>query len=431
MKVVILAGGKGTRLGLDGIPKPMAPVDGKPLLERLVQTAKAAGFTEFVFLNGFLGQVIEDHFGDGSRFGVQIEHVSEQEPLGPAGAVRMVRHLLTEPFIVIYGDILIDVDLRHFANFALEHGGAGTLFVHPNDHPHDSDLLETDETGRIVSFYPKPRKDGERLPNLVSAALYVLFPEAIDFVPEHGTSDWGRDVFAEIITSRPLYAYRSVEYAKDIGTPSRLRRAEEHLRQGRVADLSRRHLKAAIFTDRDGVLNEERDGVLAPDNMRILPGVADAVRRVNEAGIPLICATNQPFLAKGQLTWAALRQVHAELDCQLAESGGYLDDVFICPHHPDRGWAEEITELKIECDCRKPKPGLLLKAAEYHALDLAKSWLIGDRYCDIAAAKSVGTKGILVQTGHAGKDRAKFEVEPDLIVDDFATAVDYLLRVSE
>lgn len=430
MKVVILAGGKGTRLGLDGIPKPMVPVDGKPLLERLVEAAKASGFTEFVFLNGFLSDVIEAHFGDGSRFGVHIEHVNEEEPQGPAGAVRLARHLLTEPFIVMYGDILIDVDLRHFADVALQHGGAGTLFVHPNDHPHDSDLLEADETGRIVSFYPKPHAEGARLPNLVSAALYVLFPEAIDFVPAGRASDWGRDIFAEIIKSRPLYAYRSVEYAKDIGTPSRLKRAETHLREGRVAGLSRRHLKAAIFTDRDGVLNEERDGVLSPDQMHLLPGVAEAVHRVNEAGVPLICVTNQPFLAKGMLTWEGLRHVQAELDCQLAEAGGYLDDVFVCPHHPERGWSGEVAALKIECDCRKPKPGLLKQAADHHALDLSTSWLIGDRYCDLAAAHAVGVKGILVRTGHAGNDRAKFDVEPDFIADDFAAAVDYILGIA-
>ncbi|MGZ3304301.1 MAG: HAD-IIIA family hydrolase [Asticcacaulis sp.] len=428
MKVVILAGGKGTRLGLSGIPKPMVPVDGVPLLERLVNTAKASGFTEFVFLNGFLSEVIEEHFGDGSAFGVKIDYVREPEPLGPAGAVRLAKDLLTEPFIVIYGDILIDVDLRHFADFALSHGGAGTLFVHPNDHPHDSDLLEVDETGLIVGFYPKPHAEGERLPNLVSAALYVLYPEAIDFVPEGRPSDWGHDVFKTIIASRPLYAYRSVEYAKDIGTPSRLQKAEGHLREGRVAGLSRRNLKPAIFIDRDGVLNEEHGGVLSAGQMKLLPGAAAAVRKVNDAGIPLICVTNQPFLAKGMITWPGLRAVHAEMDCQLAEqTGGYIDDMFICPHHPEKGWPGEVPELKIECDCRKPLPGLLHQAADFHGLDLNRSWMVGDRYCDIAAGVAAGMKTVLVRTGHGGNDKKSFAVEPDYIADDLAAATDYIL----
>lgn len=428
MKVVILAGGKGTRLGLDGIPKPMVPVDGTPLLQRLVENAKSAGFNEFIFLNGHLSEVIEEFFGDGSRFGVNITHLNEPEPMGPAGAVRLAKDLLTEPFLVIYGDILIDVDLRHFADFALAHGGAGTLFVHPNDHPHDSDLLEVDETGRIVRFFPKPHTEGERLPNLVSAALYVLFPKAIDFVPEGKACDWGRDIFVEIVRSQPLYAYRSVEYAKDIGTPARLKKAEGHLRSGRVAGLSRRTLKPAVFVDRDGVLNVERDGIRTADQMTLLPGVADAVRRVNDAGIPIICVTNQPVVAKGMVTWPELRSIHAEMDSQLAKaSGGYIDDIFICPHHPEKGWAGEVEALKIDCDCRKPRPGLLRQAADFHVLDLSASWLVGDRYCDIAAGKEAGVKTILVCTGHNGNDKTAFDIEPDYKVADLSAAVNIIL----
>lgn len=425
MKVVILAGGKGTRLGLSGIPKPMVPVEGVPLLERLMITAKNAGFKDFIFLNGFLGEVIEEYFGDGQKFGVNITHIIEPEPMGPAGAFKLARDLLNEPFIVIYGDILIDVDLARFADFALAKGGAGTLFVHPNDHPHDSDLLEADETGRIVAFYPKPHAVGERLPNLVSAALYVLFPRALDFIPEEGASDWGKDVFKKIIETDPLYAYRSVEYAKDIGTPDRLKKAEGHLRSGRVARLSHRHLKPAIFLDRDGVLNVEKGGVLASRDMVVLPRAADAVKLINNAGIPAICVTNQPALAKGQMGWADLRKVHAELDCQLSElAGSYLDDLFLCPHHPETGWPGEVASLKVDCDCRKPLPGLLKQAADFHFLDLPNSWLIGDRYCDIAAASAVGARAILVKTGHGGSDREKYsDIQPYAVVDDVYAAV--------
>lgn len=429
MKVVILTGGKGTRLGLDGIPKPMVPVDGVPLLERLVNAAKNSGFKEFIFLNGYLGEVIVGYFGDGSRWDVHIQHVVEETPMGSAGAVRLVQDLLTEPFIVIYGDILIDVDLKHFADFALTRGGAGTLFVHPNDHPYDSDLLEVDESQRIARFFPKPHAEGERLPNLVSAALYVLHPRAIDFIPDNMPADWGRDIFAKIIESEVLHAYRSVEYAKDIGTQARLQKAESHLRSGRVARLSRRYLKPAIFVDRDGVLNVERDGVTWPSDLQLLPRVATAVRQVNDAGIPLICVTNQPLLAKGMLTWQELRDVQSELDCQLAEgAGGYIDDVFICPHHPEKGWTGEVPDLKIECSCRKPLPGLLHQAAAFHALDLSNSWLVGDRYCDIAAAQAAGAKGILVRTGHGGNDRDKYSLQSDADVSDFPAAIEHILK---
>ncbi|MEW9526647.1 MULTISPECIES: HAD-IIIA family hydrolase [Agrobacterium tumefaciens complex] len=425
MKVVVLCGGKGTRLGLDGIPKPMVPVHGKPLLELIVENIAASGFRDFVFLNGHLASVIEDHFGDGTRFGVSISHVTETAPLGTAGSFRQIAANLTEPFIVVYGDILFDIDFAAFVEFARERGGAGTLFVHPNDHPHDSDLLTVDRFDRIVQFHPKPHDDEGRLPNLVSAALYVLSPTALNYIPSSGASDWGRDIFSILAEAEALYAYRSCEYAKDVGTPERIKKAERHLADGRVKRLNRLTPKPALFLDRDGVINIERDGIYAARDMMLIDGAAQAIRAANDAGIPVICVTNQPGVAKGLLSWEELDAVHAELDAQLAKSAGaFIDDYFICPHHPEAGWEGEIVELKIACDCRKPLPGLLRQAATRHGIDLGRSWLVGDRYCDIAAANAVGTSSILVRSGHNGNDRHRFpDIEPNRVEDDLASAL--------
>lgn len=429
MKVVVLAGGKGTRLGLDGVPKVMVPVDGVPLLERILRSAVAHGFTDILILTGYLGNLIEDHFGDGSRFGGRIEYVRETQPLGTAGCFNQVRDRLTEPFLVLYGDVLMDVDLSAFARTAAAKGGVGTLFAHPNDHPFDSDLLEIDVDGRIVAVHPKPHAAGDHFPNLVSAALYVLSPSALNFVARDGMSDWGRDVFPRIAREAPLYAYRSCEYAKDIGTPDRLAKAERQLREGRLEKLALRVNKPALFLDRDGVINQERGGLHAADGVALIPGAAAAIRSFNEAGIPVICVTNQPDLAKGMMSWDDLRAVTGEIDHQLAaEAGAYLDDLFVCPHHPEKGWPGEVAELKVECDCRKPGDGLLRRAAQFHNIDLSRSWLVGDRYCDIAAASSVGARSVLVSTGHAGDDRSRFSVEPDRRAADLASAGDIILK---
>jgi mannose-1-phosphate guanylyltransferase/phosphomannomutase len=428
MKVVILCGGKGTRLGLTDKPKPMVPVAGRPLLERLVETAKASGFREFVFLNGHLGHVIESHFGDGSAFGVTIEHVQERDALGTAGALRDAKALLTEPFIVLYGDILIDVDLAHFARFHAGHGGIGSLFVHPNDHPHDSDLVEIAADQRIVRFLSKPHLPGSTLPNLVSGALYVLNPAAIDYVPAEGSSDWGHDVFPAIISGGgALFAYRSLEYAKDIGTPDRLARGEADMASGKLARLSRRQPKPALFLDRDGVLNVEKNGIHRPEMLKTIEGVGAALRRANRAGLPAIAVTNQPDIAKGFMTADDLARVHDALDTRLAQDGAYLDDLYFCPHHPEGGFVGEVAALKIECDCRKPAPGMLLKAAQDHNLDLSRSFLVGDRYADMAAARAAGVGAILVRTGHAGNDAGRYDCEPDHIVADLPAAIDLIL----
>ena len=429
MKVVVLAGGKGTRLGLEGIPKVLVPIDGVPLIERTIDAAARQGFTDFLILTGYLGEKIEEELGNGERFGSTIAYVREAEPLGTAGCFNQIRELLTEPFLVIYGDILMDVDFARFAGFAREKGGAGTLFAHPNDHPFDSDLLEADTDGRIIAVHPKPHGQEEHYPNLVSAALYVLSPLALDYVPREGASDWGKDVLPRIAKAEPLYAYRSCEYVKDIGTPERLSRAERHLRNGRVERLSLRHSKPAIFLDRDGVINEERGGVHSPGEVALIDGAAEAIRSFNDAGVPVICVTNQPDLAKGMMSWDDLRAITGEIDYQLAsKAGAYLDDILFCPHHPERGWPGEVAELKIECDCRKPRDGLLRTAARIHNIDLSRSWLVGDRYCDIAAARAAGSRSILVSTGHAGNDKALYPIEPDIHAANISDAAGLILK---
>jgi histidinol-phosphate phosphatase family protein len=426
MKVVILAGGKGTRLGLTDRPKPMVPVAGKPLLEHLVDTARASGFRDFIFLNGHLGEVIEEYFGDGSRFGVNITHIQEPAPLGTGGAVRHARQLLGKPFIVIYGDILIDVDLAHFAGFHATRGGLGSLFVHPNDHPHDSDLVEADDNDRIMHFHSKPHAAGEILPNLVSGALYVLDPAAINHVPENGASDWGKDIFPAIVKAGGhLNAYRSIEYAKDVGTPQRLAKGEADLASGRVARQSRRRPRPAVFFDRDGVLNEEINGVHRPEDLLLKKGVGDAVKLVNGRGIPAICITNQPDIAKGFMTFGDLRQVSAALDMKLAEAGAFLDDTFFCPHHPETGWPGEIKSLKISCECRKPRAGMLLTAANRYNLDLCQSWLVGDRTTDMQAARAAGVRTVLLKGSHSG------DAEADYVTDDFRDAVSHILEAMQ
>lgn len=430
MKVVVLCGGKGTRLGLTDRPKPMVDLNGKPVLQHLVEMAKRNGFDDFVFLNGHLAEVIESYFGDGAALGVRITHVTESTPLGTAGAVREARHLLTEPFAVLYGDIFSDIDLADFAHFAKAHGGMGSVFVHPNDHPMDSDLVETTEGNRIRRFLPKPHAAGQMLPNLVSGAIYILDPSAIDHVPAIGASDWGSQVLPAIAASgAPLYAYLSLEYSKDIGTPERLQKAAEDMSSGRVERMSRRSPKPAIFLDRDGVLNvDDRGGVHRPEDLVLLPGVGEAVRVINRSGRPAICITNQPDLAKGKLGREDLRQVFAALDTHLAESGAYLDDTLFCPHHPESGWPGEVSELKVQCGCRKPAPGLILQAAKRHGLALSQSWMVGDRYSDIAAAQAAGARGALLRTGAAGSDRATYPgVVPDLICDSLSEAVTAIL----
>ena len=174
MQLVILAGGKGTRLGLTDIPKPMCPIAGKPLLERQIELARDFGIDEIFILSGHLAHVISDYFGDGSKWGVKIHHVVEPYPLGTAGCLHLLDGRLKGRFMVFYGDVVMDFDLKAFQDFDRNYDSIGTILVHPNNHPYDSDLVETDAEKTVTAMLPKPHPEGLVYHNLVNAAVYIL-----------------------------------------------------------------------------------------------------------------------------------------------------------------------------------------------------------------------------------------------------------------
>jgi len=428
MQLVIIAGGKGTRLGLSDIPKPMVPIAGKPLLERQILLAKEYGLEEIYILSGHLSEVIVDYFGDGSKWAVKITHVVENKPLGTAGAVKQLEKMITDRFIVFYGDTIMDIDLDAFQKFDRDQKDSlGTLMVHPNDHPYDSDLLEIDKLSKVVQFHSKPHQEGRYYSNLVNAALYIFSPKIFDYIKENEFSDFGKDIFPKVISQENLYAYKTTEYLKDMGTPERLKKVEKDILTGKVARLNKKNKQKAIFLDRDGVINKEVDNLSKIDDFELLDGVIEALKLINKSEYIAIVVTNQPAIAKGFLTEEELFEIHKKMDTLLGEGRAYVDGLFYCPHHPEKGFEGEIEELKIDCECRKPKSGMLLEAAKKYNINLKESWIIGDRYVDIQAGKNVECKTVLVQTGYAGDDKVTFGIESDFVFSDLKAAVQSII----
>lgn len=425
-QAVILAGGKGTRLRerLGDLPKPMIPFGGRPLLEHLLELCARHGLEDVVLLVGCGAGAIREHVGDGARWGVRVRYQAEDRPLGTAGAVMAMLPVLAERFVVLYGDTMVNVDLRRLWEAHASMGAAGTLLVHPNDHPLDSDLVELDDANRVIAFRNRPHLPDRWYPNLVNAGLYVLEQGAlVEWRSRCAGGDFGRDLLPAMLGEGAwLQGYRSGEYIKDVGTPARYDRICAEWDSGVVARGSRSTPQPAVFLDRDGVLNEETGGVCTPEQLTLIPGSAEAVSELNHLGLRAVLVTNQPVVAKGFCTPAALREIHHKLETLLGRERAFLDRIFVCPHHPERGFAGEVPSLKIDCACRKPKPGLLLEAARELNLDLACSWLVGDSTADLAAAKAAGVRSILVQTGHAGKD-GKYSVTPDIVCANLQAAV--------
>lgn len=391
MKAVIMAGGKGTRVAslARDIPKPMLPLLGKPILEREVEVLAREGFSDIILVIGHLGEVIKAHFGDGTAFGVTITYCEEQEPLGTAGALALLKTALADDdFLLLNGDLLFDVDLARFLAYHRERGGVATIFTHPSGHPQDSVLVACDEKDRVTAFLaPDNTRVGVR--NRTNAGLHFFSPAILSRFGEAKKTDLDREVLAPLAAEGELFAYHSPEYVRDVGTPERFAEGERDLRAGLVGG-NLKTPQAAVFLDRDGTVNRHVGFVTSPDKIELLPRAAAAIKRLNERRIPVILVTNQPVIARGEVTKAGLDAIHAHLDVLLAAEGAYLTDIFTCPHHPDGGFEGEIKELKCACSCRKPEPGLLLEAARKYNLSLEKSFMIGDSERDMEAARRAG-----------------------------------------
>lgn len=424
MKAVIMAGGKGTRLGdiARDIPKPMVNVGGKPVLEHQVELLLRYGVRDIVIITGHLAESIESYFGDGEKWGVSISYFREPKPLGTVGGLKEIEHLLTEDFLLLYGDVMIDMNLARFIGFHREKGSECTLALHPNDHPYDSDLVEIDAESRITAFHPKPRAAGTYYRNLVNAGAYAMSPAILPMLEQGKEADFGRDVFPKLHQHMKCYGYITAEYLKDMGTPDRLAEVERDYSSGKMERMNREHQRSAIFLDRDGVLNEGRGLIHRPEDLILLPGAAEAVKRINESEYLAVVITNQSVVARNLCTLEGLDAIHKKLDTDLGERQAKLDGLYFCPHHPDAGYAEENPAYKIDCECRKPKPGMLLQAAKDFNIDLARSWMVGDSERDRDAAHAAGAAFAGIGGDSGAPEGMRFAT--------LGEAVSYILNVS-
>ncbi len=430
MKAVIIAGGKGRRMGkLSGeIPKSMIFFAGKPIIQHQIELLARYGIIDATVITCHLSKAIEDFLGDGSRFGVKISYYREERSLGTTGGLKEIEGQLTEEFLVIYGDVMLDMDFSRLIAFHRGHGGAATLVVHPNDHPLDSDLVEIVGDGRIVVFHPKPHEENHFYHNMVSAGVYVLSPQILAHIPRGVKSDFGRRIFPSIVTQEELYGYNTPEYVKDIGTPERTKEVRSDVENGKVARLNLVNERPAIFLDRDGVINRSTGLLKRAEDFELLPGVAEAVCAINRSEYLAVVITNQPVIARNLCTLEGLDEIHKKMETLLGRAGAKFDAIKFCPHHPDRGYPGENPVYKIDCDCRKPKPGMVFEAAEEFHIDLTRSFLIGDAERDIICGKNAGVRTVVLTSG------AEYDTvvtEPDYRCRDLGEAVAFILEESQ
>lgn len=419
MKVVIMAGGKGTRISslFHDIPKPMIRIDDRPVLEHEIECLREQGFTDIIITVSHLGNVIMDYFGDGSGvspatkqpFGVKIEYFNEEIPLGNAGALFKLKDKLTEDFLLLNADAIFDIDFNRFVDFHKSKGAVATLFTHPNSHPYDSGLIIADRDKEVLSWLTKEDSRPQYYENRVNAGLHVINPKILGIIDIDeniiGTKthdgklfkvDLDRNLLKPLAGTGRMFCYDSPEYVKDMGTPERFEAVKKDFLSGVVKSRNLANPQKAVFLDRDGTINKYVGFLRDIDQFELIPGVAEAIKKINESGYLAIVITNQPVIARGEVTVEQLDKIHQKMATELGKSGAYIDAIYYCPHHPDKGFEGEVPELKVTCECRKPKPGLIFQAAKDFNIDLSQSYMIGDSSSDVQAGKAAGCKTILL-----------------------------------
>lgn len=394
MKVVIMAGGKGTRISsvASDIPKPMIKIGNKPVLEREIECLRDQGFKDIIITVSHLGKVITDYFGDGSKFGVNIEYYFEEQPLGNAGALFKIKDKLKEDFLLLNADAVFDINFNRFVDFHKSKGGLVTLFTHPNSHPYDSGLIISDESGAVIKWLAKEDARPKYYENRVNAGLHVISPKILEVAIDAPKIDLDRQILKPLAGSGKMFVYDSPEYVKDMGTPDRYEAVQKDFRDGTVQSKNLKNKQKAIFLDRDGTINKYVGFLRNVNDFELIDGVGEAIKKINGSGYLAIVVTNQPVIARGEVTFQGLREIHDKMETLLGEEGAYLDGIYFCPHHPHKGFEGEIPELKFDCDCRKPKTGMLKKATEDFNINLSESWIVGDGENDVLCGKNAGCK---------------------------------------
>ena len=430
MYAVIQAGGAGTRLKTitGDLPKVMVELNGKPIIEWQIESLKRSGIQDLVIIISKNGKLISDYCGDGKKFGVNISYIKEESPLGTAGGLYFAKEIIRDDFILCFGDLMLDVDWMRFHRFHKEKGSSLTAFAHPNSHPFDSDLLVTNDEEKITKIDSKHNVRDYYYENLTNAGLYVCSKEVLDFIKEPEKIDFEKVVLKHFVEEGKAFAYRSSEYVKDCGTPDRYYSVEKDLKNGIIHGKSLSNLQKCIFLDRDGTINKYRGLVKKTDELELADDASLAIKTINESSYLAICATNQPVIARGDTTFEELKNIHNKMETILGKGGAYLDGLYFCPHHPAGGFEGEVPELKFDCDCRKPKIGLLKKAQERFNIDLSKSWFIGDTDRDIQTGINAGCRTIFLDTTPNPPIRF-VDAKPDFVCHSLSEAVNLIMTL--
>jgi histidinol-phosphate phosphatase family protein len=374
-QAVILAGGRGTRMRpiTDNLPKPMVPVLGRPFLEYQIEQLREQGFDRVLLLLGYLPHVIQDYFGDGSRWGVRIQYsVTGPDDL-TSSRVANARHLIDPCFLLLYCDNYWPMQIDRMWERFRQAGKPGMITVYSNGDAYSRGSVILDG-GNHVRVFDRLRTT----PGLheVEISYAILTDLALELLPVQD-SLFEEAIYTPLAEQQRLTAYVSEHRYYSVGSLQRLPITEAFMRRN-----------PTVIIDRDGVLNRRpprAEYVRSWSGWEWLPGALEALRLFREVGYRVIVVSNQAGINRGAMTESDLAEIHARMKSDVRNAGGYIDAIYHCPHDWNEG-----------CECRKPKPGMLFRAQKDFHLDLTRTTFIGDDERDALAAETAGCPFLFV-----------------------------------
>lgn len=396
ISVAILVGGKGTRVSsiTNGKSKAEINLDKKNNIidYQLTKLTKLKKNIHIISNKNFLS--LKKHVNKRYKNN-KINFIDENLQLGTAGAIKNLENLkYNHDFLIVFGDLLFNFDFKKLIIFHKLKKSECTLVVHPNSHPIDSDCVELNDNSEIIRLYKKPHNKKKIINNLCLSGIFIINKKFLKLIEPNIVQDFSKDLLVKILKKKKIFGYKTREYIKDVGTLERVKEAKKDLNSIKYKKGNINSKIPAVFLDRDGVINFEKNNGKYQNPKKFIKGSLESIHKINNAGFLAILITNQPAVAKGFITLKKLKRDLKFLTHKIAEHNGYLDDIFYCVHHPTKGFKHEVKKLKKNCKNRKPNNGMFLLANKSNNIDFKKSIMIGDSYRDYLAAKKTKIKFI-------------------------------------
>lgn len=375
-QAVILAGGPGLRMRplTNDRPKPMVLVNARPFLDYLIDLLKANGVEEIVFLLGYMADKITDYVGDGTKHGIRAKYWIGEVTDGTGTRIREAKDMLAEEFLLLYCDNYLNFNLDELYQFHHAHDASATVTVYTNRHGITKNNIFVDEKG-YVTKYDKSRQD--QTMNGVDAGFFIIKRDDILPLMPKENFFFEEVVMPALISQRKLAGFMTERFYFSIGSPARLQVTEQFLKPKKV-----------VFVSRDGVINKKGAGgtVKTWEEFSFLPGAVEALKILTDRGYEIYVIFNQDGIGRGIMSEEVFQEINRKMEGELKKSGASINATYYCVH-----------KAEAQCDCQKPKPGLLIQAALDHHINLAEAIFFGSDEVDAMAGKAAGCKTVLLK----------------------------------